>query len=184
MVKGRLVKLQLWDTAGQDGPLKDGGFIRRWEWHGKRPHIMGNFGYEIWYEISKMGIGMTSWPHIIGEFWSHEIWYGNWPGDIRWWLLLFFFLESRWGDGSKMLGWMVDGITFWYWWYDMNSLNSALFDASIWRSCLNGTTGMEWKLRGETWRHMKIKPLTRTHHRNRRPSYMKTCRKRASKESW
>ena len=36
MVKGRLVKLQLWDTAGQDG-----GFIRRWEWHGKRPHIMG-----------------------------------------------------------------------------------------------------------------------------------------------
>ena len=31
----------------------------------------------------------------------------------------------------------------------MNSLNSALFDASIWRSCLNGTTGMEGKLRGE-----------------------------------
>ena len=27
MVKGRLVKLQLWDTAGQDGPLKDGGFF-------------------------------------------------------------------------------------------------------------------------------------------------------------
>ena len=48
--------------------LKDGGFIRRWEWHGKRQHIMGILDMRFDMRFQRWEL---AWPHgriLLGNF--------------------------------------------------------------------------------------------------------------------